>query len=143
MSLAHVLDPQFAIELRPYQREALTAVEAAALRGIRHQAVSLPTGAGKAVIFAHLILERQARTLMLVHRDKLIRQTLDKLAMVAQGTQSRLCAWRLCATRCAMPRVAVARCGREARVLGTVPVASLHCLPRLHAPEHFLVMCRL
>ena len=121
MSLAHVLDPQFAIELRPYQREALTAVEAAALRGIRHQAVSLPTGAGKAVIFAHLILERQARTLMLVHRDKLIRQTLDKLAMVAQGTQSRLCAWRLCATRCAMPRAAVARCGRRPVYLAPYP----------------------
>jgi len=29
---------------------------------------------------------RQARTLILVHRDELIRQTLDKLAMVAQGT---------------------------------------------------------
>jgi hypothetical protein len=29
----------------------------------------------------------------------------------------------------------------EACVLDTVPVASLHCLQRLHAPEHFLVMC--
>jgi len=74
------------IELRPYQRDALTAVEVAALRGVRRQVVSLPTGAGKTVIFAHLILERQTRTLILVHRDELIRQTLDKLAMAAQGT---------------------------------------------------------
>jgi superfamily II DNA or RNA helicase len=74
------------IELRPYQRDALTAVEAAALRGVRRQVVSLPTGSGKTVIFAHLILARQTRTLILVHRDELIRQTLDKLAMVAQGT---------------------------------------------------------
>ena len=48
--------------------------------------IALPTGAGKTVIFAHLILANQQRTLILVHRDELIRQTLDKLAMVAQGT---------------------------------------------------------
>src|SRR3989454_9027748 len=74
------------IELRPYQCDALTAIEAAALRGVRRQVVSLPTGAGKTVIFAHLIVERQARTLILVHRDELITQTLDKLAMVGRGT---------------------------------------------------------
>jgi len=69
------------LELRPYQRDCLTAIEAATLRGIRRQVVSLPPGSGKTVIFAHLILERQARTLILVHRDELIRQTLDKLAI--------------------------------------------------------------
>src|SRR5262245_46752077 len=73
------------LELRPYQRDALTAIEAATLRGVRRQAVSLPTGSGKTVMFAHLILAQQQRTLILVHRDELIRQTLDKLAMVAQG----------------------------------------------------------
>jgi ATP-dependent helicase IRC3 len=74
------------IELRPYQRDALTAIEAAALRGVQRQVVSLPTGAGKTVIFAHLVVEQHARTLILVHRDELVHQTLDKLAMVAQGT---------------------------------------------------------
>jgi superfamily II DNA or RNA helicase len=74
------------IELRPYQRDALTAIEAAALRGVRRQVVSLPTGSGKTVIFCHLIMQMQTRTLILVHRDELLRQTLDKLAMVAQGT---------------------------------------------------------
>src|SRR5919199_542845 len=74
------------LTLRPYQQDALTAIEAAALRGVRRQVVSLPTGAGKTVIFAHLLVERQTRTLILVHRDELIHQTLDKLAMVAQGT---------------------------------------------------------
>jgi ATP-dependent helicase IRC3 len=77
---------EVSIELRSYQRDALTAIEAAALRGVRRQVVSLPTGSGKTVIFAHLLVERQTRTLILVHRDELIHQTLDKLAMVAQGT---------------------------------------------------------
>jgi superfamily II DNA or RNA helicase len=86
MSPMTVLDPQVTLDLRPYQRDALTAIEAASLRGIQRQVVSLPTGSGKTIIFAHLIVERQTRTLILVHRDELIRQTLDKLAMVAQGT---------------------------------------------------------
>jgi ATP-dependent helicase IRC3 len=86
MNPAPVIDPPVSIELRPYQRDALTAIEAAALRGVTRQVVSLPTGSGKTVIFAHLIRERQTRTLILVHRDELIRQTLDKLAMVAQST---------------------------------------------------------
>jgi superfamily II DNA or RNA helicase len=89
MSTTPLMDPPVsrgAFDLRPYQRDALTAIEAAALRGVRRQVVSLPTGAGKTVIFASLIVERQTRTLILVHRDELIRQTLDKLAMVAQGT---------------------------------------------------------
>src|SRR4030095_7217124 len=74
------------LELRPYQRDALTAIEAATLRGVRRQVVSLPTGAGKTVIFCHLIAGQPGRALILVHRDELIHQTLDKLAMVAQGT---------------------------------------------------------
>ena len=86
MRPAHVIVPLISLELRPYQRDALTAVEAATLRGVRRQVVSLPTGAGKTVIFAHLIVERQTRTLILVHRDELIAQTLDKLAMVSRGT---------------------------------------------------------
>src|SRR5262245_66287271 len=85
------------LTLRPYQRDALTAIEAAALRGVQRQVVSLPTGAGKTVIFAHLLVERQTRTLILVHRDELIHQTLDKLAMVARSEERRVgkeCSYR-------------------------------------------------
>jgi superfamily II DNA or RNA helicase len=52
MSTGHVIEPPLSLELRPYQRDALTAVEAAALRGARRHVVSLPTGAGKTVLFA-------------------------------------------------------------------------------------------
>ena len=68
--------------MRPYQHQALDAIAAAELRGIRRQLLALPTGAGKTVIFAHLIAQAPQRTLILVHRDELIRQTLDKLTMV-------------------------------------------------------------
>ena len=83
--------PEGPLALRPYQRDALTAIEAAALRGVRRQVISLPTGAGKTVVFAHLVVERQPRTLILVHRDELVRQTLDKLTMVARDTALDIC----------------------------------------------------
>lgn len=74
--------PPVSLALRPYQHLALDAIAAAELRGVRRQLLALPTGAGKTVIFASLIAQLQQRTLILVHRDELIRQTLDKLHMV-------------------------------------------------------------
>jgi ATP-dependent helicase IRC3 len=130
------------IELRPYQHEALTAIEAAALRGVTWQVVSLPTGSGKTVIFAHLIVERQTRTLILVHRDELIRQTLDKLAMVAQGTALDVGIIKAELDQHAGDVVAAsvqtlqreARLHRLAQTFGLVIVdeqtASEHCLPQ-------------
>jgi superfamily II DNA or RNA helicase len=59
MTTATTTDLQ--IELRPYQRDALTAIDAAALCGVRRQIISLPTGAGKAVIFCHLLVAQQTR----------------------------------------------------------------------------------
>jgi ATP-dependent helicase IRC3 len=44
--------------------------------------VALPTGTGKTVIFSHLIDQRPGRSLVLAHRDELIRQTVDKLLLV-------------------------------------------------------------
>jgi superfamily II DNA or RNA helicase len=73
------------IDLRAYQRDALTAIEAAWLRGVRRQVLALPTGTGKTVIFASLILQTPGRSLILVHRDELVTQTVDKLQMLAQG----------------------------------------------------------
>jgi ATP-dependent helicase IRC3 len=72
-----------AIELRPYQQQALDAIVAAEARGIRRPLVALPTGTGKTIIFAYLIQQRPGRALTLVHRDELIRQAVDKLRIVA------------------------------------------------------------
>ena len=63
------------MELRPYQLEALQAInESPSLR----QLISLPTGTGKTVIFAELLRQRNHRSLVLVHRDELVRQAVAK-----------------------------------------------------------------
>src|ERR1035441_8338888 len=71
-----------ALRLRPYQEQALDAINAAEARGVRRQLVVLPTGAGKTVCFATLVNRRQGRALVLAHRDELITQAVQKLAMV-------------------------------------------------------------
>jgi len=70
------------LALRPYQAEALAAIRAAHAAGVRRPLVVLPTGAGKTVLFAHLIRERAGRSLVLAHRDEMIRQAADKLRQV-------------------------------------------------------------
>jgi ATP-dependent helicase IRC3 len=70
------------IALRPYQEEAIAAVNEAAEDGITRPLVALPTGTGKTVVFASLIDQRPGRALVLAHRDELIRQAVDKLLMV-------------------------------------------------------------
>src|SRR5919202_3868923 len=67
------------IPLRPYQQEALAAIERAAARGLRRLLVALPTGSGKTVVFGHLIRRRPGRALVLAHRDELLDQAAEKL----------------------------------------------------------------
>ena len=68
-----------AIQLRPYQQEAIAAIEAGIDRGIRRPLVVIPTGAGKTIIFASLIARRGGSALVLAHRDELLRQAADKI----------------------------------------------------------------
>src|SRR5919106_2045508 len=70
------------LQLRPYQEEAIEAVNDAVMDGIKRPLVALPTGTGKTVIFANLIDQRPGRSLVLAHRDELIRQCQDKLLTV-------------------------------------------------------------
>lgn len=90
-----------AIKLRDYQRETIDAVFSAWSEGVRRPAVVLPTGAGKTVVFAHLVGEFQLnwdvlgltkgrevvaapgqRVIILVHRDELADQAMNKLRQV-------------------------------------------------------------
>jgi ATP-dependent helicase IRC3 len=71
-----------ALELRPYQSEAIAAIEEAERRGVRRPLLGLPTGTGKTVIFAALIRRRGGRALVLAHRDELLGQAQDKIRQV-------------------------------------------------------------
>lgn len=79
------------LPLRPYQREALDAVHAAYARGVRRQLVSLPTGAGKTYVAAHLVAERGQRAVFMVHRDELARQTVRQMRMVNPALSIGVC----------------------------------------------------
>ena len=57
------------ITFRPYQKECLDILDS--IESGRHL-IALPTGCGKTMIFTHL--KRKGRTLILSHRDELVRQ---------------------------------------------------------------------
>lgn len=73
------------LDLRPYQASAIEAITTADREGVRRPLVVHPTGTGKTVTFCHLIARRAGigRALVLVHRDELANQTVDKIGMVA------------------------------------------------------------
>jgi superfamily II DNA or RNA helicase len=71
------------IKPRPYQLEAIDAIEAAPAQGIRRPLFVIPTGGGKTIVFAHLLARRPGRSLILAHRDELIQQAAAKMRMVA------------------------------------------------------------
>jgi superfamily II DNA or RNA helicase len=73
--------------LRPYQQEALAAIEAAAAHGIRRAVLVLATRLGKTIVFSGLIRRQTGRALVLVHRDELVRQAVEKLGLVAPFTE--------------------------------------------------------
>ena len=68
--------------LRDYQQDAVTAIEQAAESGVRRHLLVLPTGCGKTIVFSEVVRRRGGRALVLVHRDELARQAVDKLSLV-------------------------------------------------------------
>jgi superfamily II DNA or RNA helicase len=75
------------LPLRPYQEAALQAILTAQARGVRRPLVVLPVGAGKTVVFAHLLRRRFGRALVLAHRDELLQQAVAKLRLVDPTVQ--------------------------------------------------------
>lgn len=77
------------LRLRDYQHEAIKALFQAWYGGMRRPALVLPTGAGKTVVFADLIRQWKERTgtraMVLVHRDELADQALNKIRNAAPG----------------------------------------------------------
>lgn len=74
--------------LRPYQREAIAAVLAARREGVRRMLISLPTGAGKTVIFSQLARMARRQVLVLAHREELLEQARQKLLAATGGEVS-------------------------------------------------------
>jgi superfamily II DNA or RNA helicase len=104
--------------LRPYQLEAISAVESA---GAGPLLVVLPTGTGKTVVFASLIRDRGGRALVVAHRDELLGQAEHKLiaAGIPAGSIGRVQAGR---DDCESPVVlgsaqTLARSSRRTRLL--------------------------
>src|SRR5437879_4287236 len=79
-----IRDLQMTYPLRDYQREALRAVRDAYIAGKRRVIVSLPTGTGKTVVFAHFprVLNMKKRLLVLAHREELLLQARDKFRSI-------------------------------------------------------------
>lgn len=102
--------------LRPYQREAIEAVIAARRRGVRRMCISLPTGAGKTVIFSRLAAMANRKVLVLAHRSELLQQAQNKLQQTLQ-TQDVTEA-----------RVEIEQAGERASDSAHVVVASLRTL---------------
>ena len=77
------------IVLRPYQREAVAAIEAKLVHD-RSTLLILPTGTGKTVTFGWLVrrmAERGLRSLILAHRGELITQAETKMSHLGLFTQ--------------------------------------------------------
>ena len=72
---------QAALKLRPYQQEAIEAIERAAARGVKRPLLVLATGLGKTICFGSLIARRGGSALVLAHRDELLRQAADKIRL--------------------------------------------------------------
>jgi superfamily II DNA or RNA helicase len=77
------------IEPRDYQRDALASLSEAPER---RPAIVLPTGTGKTIIFCHWLKQLRTqstnglRSLILVHRDELAQQAVEKLSMIDPTT---------------------------------------------------------
>lgn len=71
------------MDLRPYQQEAVAAVEKEWRSGHRKTLLVLPTGTGKTIVFAHVAKNcvcAGKKVLILAHRDELLTQAQDKIA---------------------------------------------------------------
>lgn len=80
------------ISLYPFQKRACKEVEDSWGRGNRSVLISVPTGGGKTVIFSSILKSKldaaRGRGLVLVHRDALLTQAIEKLNSVWPGVRT-------------------------------------------------------
>ena len=72
-------------KLRDYQQEVRTEIELLVKKGCKRILIYSPTGSGKTVIFSDILrgaVEKGNRSMLVVHRDFLIKQTIKSLEML-------------------------------------------------------------
>ena len=69
------------MDLRDYQQKCLEEIKFSRNESKR-QLVILPNGAGKTVVFSHLIKDLNLKTLVVAHRRELLTQALTKIKLV-------------------------------------------------------------
>lgn len=77
------------MELRPYQQEAVEAINKRWAEWQRELLV-LPTGCGKTVVFNTIAHDRPGSVLILAHRDELIEQARDKYSRMYQEPTGKI-----------------------------------------------------
>ena len=70
------------ISLRNYQQQCVDSVLSSRQRGVYRPIISLATGLGKTLIFSEIAKRINRRTIIIAHRDELIRQAKEKLLLV-------------------------------------------------------------
>ncbi|KAJ2809491.1 putative ATP-dependent helicase IRC3 [Coemansia guatemalensis] len=83
-------------KLRPYQQECIDKCLAALKAGVWRQAVSLPVGSGKTVVFSSLIQQipppspLATKTLVLAHREELLVQAARQIMRASPGLEVQI-----------------------------------------------------
>lgn len=70
------------INLRDYQKDCLESIHDNYKQGINTQLIQMATGAGKTVVFANLIQQKNCRTLVVAHTLELLDQAKNKINMI-------------------------------------------------------------
>lgn len=79
------------VALRPYQKDAIVAINDCWQKGAKAPLIVLPTGAGKTIVAAEIMARvhgaSHGKCLFLAHRKELLDQTVQKIAIVSPSTR--------------------------------------------------------
>ena len=76
------------VKLRPYQLSILHNIQDSWEEGCKNVLATLPTGAGKTVIFSEIIREHSGPSCTIAHRQELVSQI--SLALARNGVNHRI-----------------------------------------------------
>lgn len=79
------------LPLRPFQAEAINALNRDFADGYRSLVLQMPTGAGKTVTAAAIASESAKPIVFLCHRDELVRQTIEKFGLYDDSMTMAVC----------------------------------------------------